>query len=181
MFLDFPLSEDDAISSFQAKYVKFLQFLREDRFEWFKNYDEIVYVDHKFFLTTDHLGLIETNKEKEIMIRTTPRLKTTVWDEVNDAMGQERYRRFMLQTRAYIDEKIKSGLSENARICNTGLISYSHNNPDVLSFVNHIYPDLVEIGTSECQIVWALISQQYLPLIQTIDWADIPILWKAPS
>jgi hypothetical protein len=170
IFLDFPLSDDDAVSSFQAKYVNFLQFLRERRFDWFNDFDEIVYVDHKFLLTSEHLKYIEINKKAAIFLRRTPRLKTTVWDEVDDAMGQERYRRFISQTRKYINDKLKTGYSDTVRMCNTGLISYSHKLPKVISLVNEVYSDLQNIGTTECQIIWAIVSQRYTSIIQTIEW-----------
>ncbi|WGL15730.1 hypothetical protein PVT68_13240 [Microbulbifer bruguierae] len=181
ILLEFPLSRDDAVSSLQAKYVKFLQFLKESTFRWFDEFETIVYVDHKFFLNQDHLEFIEKTRKKDIFLRTTPKLKTTIWDEVNAAMGQERYRRFMPQTKSYINEKIKSGLSESVRICNTGLIAFSHKNPKVIAFLDQVYSDLISIGTSECQIVWALVAQQNTSLIQTIDWEEIPILWETPD
>ncbi len=180
IYLDFPLDNDIAVSSLQAKYVKFLQFLKEARFEWFNDFDEIIYVDHKFLLTIEHLQYIKSSKNKDILLRKTPLKKTTIWDEVNDAMGQERYRRFMPQTKAYIDKKLKAGYSENVRICNTGLIAYSYKNPDVVTFLDQIYSDLIEIETAECQIIWAIVSQQYRSLIQTIDWSEIQIVWKKP-
>ena len=180
IFLDLPLSDDYAVSSLQAKYVKFLQFLKEARFQWFSEFDDIVYVDHKFLLTAEHLEYLENTKQKAILLRKTPRLKTTVWDEVNDAMLQERYRRFMPETKAYIDAKLQEGCSDTVRICNTGLISFNHKNQEALAFADQIYSDLISIGTAECQIIWAMVSQQHGALIQTIDWEQIPIVWKAP-
>ncbi len=180
IFLDSPLSQDYAISSLQAKYVKFLQFLHEERFEWFNLFDEIIYVDHKFLLTEDHVRFIEKAKQNKILLRKTPKLKKTVWDEVRAAVGQERYRRFMPQTIAYIKEQLRHGCSDKVRICNTGLICFSHKDPDVISFVNHVYSDLVKIGTPECQIIWAMVSQRYPHLIQQLNWEDIPIVWKTP-
>lgn len=180
IFLDFPLSDDDAVSSLQAKHVKFLQFLKSKDFRWFNKFDEIVYVDHKFQLTAEHIEYIARIKQRAILLRKTPRLKTTVWDEVDEAMMQKRYRRFMPATKAYIDSKIREGCSDAVRVCNTGLIAFNHKDYDVRAFVNQVYFDLANIGTAECQIVWAMVSQQYSALIQTIDWDELPIVWEAP-
>lgn len=181
VFLDMPLSDDDATSSLQAKYVKFLQFLSADECEWKDRFDEIVYVDHKFFLKEEHLCFIKNNKSRDVLLRTTPGLKTTVWDEVNVAMCQERYRRFMPQTKAYIEEKLSEGYSESIRISNTGLIAYNHKSPQVIALVDDMYSALTKIGTAECQIVWALVSQQYSELIQQIEWDDMSILRGPPA
>lgn len=181
LYVDFTVSDDEAISSFQSKYVKFLQFRKDNTYPSLEEYQQVVYVDHKFFLEMSHITRLLNIKKSPLLIRKTPRLKETVWDEVNAALGQERYRRFMPQTLDYIRDKIENGYSENVRICNTGLIVYDLKNVVINTLVNEVYADLVSIGTSECQIVWALVSQRYREIIQTIEWDEIPMVWEAPN
>jgi len=180
LFLDIPLSSEGTISSLQAKYVKYLQFLRDGEHEWASRVDEIVYTDHKFFVKPKHLQFIVDNRSRDILVRKTPRLKTTVWDEFDDAMRSDRYRRFMPQTKAFIEQKLSEGYSATTPISNTGLIAYNHKNPRVLTFVDQMYAALTNIGTSECQIIWALLSQRYVDLIQHVDWKAMAILWEPP-
>jgi hypothetical protein len=85
------------------------------------------------------------------------------------------------QTLNYIHKKLKDGYSENIRISNTEIISYDLNENKVKKLVNEAYHDLIKIGTSECQIIWAIVSQKYSSIIQTIEWNDLPIIWKAPE
>ena len=65
IFIDFMLTDDDAISSFQSKYIKFLQFLKDESFKYFKKYDMIVYTDHKLELIDKHVENV-LNKMEEI-------------------------------------------------------------------------------------------------------------------
>lgn len=179
-FLNFPLSDDVAISSLQSKYIKFLQFKKQIKFAYFELYANIIYVDHKFKLEKQHVAKLLGQIKRSVLIRKTPRLKDKIWDEVNDAMGQERYRRFMPQTIEYVEEKLNNGYSEHVRICNTGLIVYNIRGKLVNKLVDEVYSDLMMLGTSECQIIWALITQKYADIIQTIEWEELPIIWEIP-
>ena len=180
-YVNFVVSEDVAVSSFQSKFVKFFQYRKENTHLVLEKYQTCVYTDHKFFLKAEHIDKLLNRKKLPLLIRKTPKLKETIWDEVNDAMGQERYRRFMPKTMDYIRDKIEAGYSENVRICNTGLIVYDMQNIAINTLLDEVYADLVSIGTSECQIIWALVSQQYKELIQEIDWAEVEMVWEAPK
>jgi len=179
-FINFPLSDDFAVSSLQSKYIKFLQFIKHKRFQKFELFEYIIYVDHKVKLEEHHVSDLLMRTKQPVLIRKTLRLKDKIWDEVIDAMGQERYRRFMPPTIEYINRKLKNGYSENARVCNTGLIVYKAREGVVKKLVDEVYRDLISIGTSECQIIWALVTQKYAEVIQTIEWDDLPILRGVP-
>lgn len=175
------LSEDLAISSLQAKYVKYLQFLDDPSYSDLKVHDEIIYVDHKFELTETHVERLNKLRDRPVLIRKTPRTKTSVWDEIEDAKGQERYLRFMPQTLEYVQRKLAEGYSERMRVCNTGLICYAAHDHEVSRLVEQVNRDLLEVGTSECQIIWSMVSQRFSSIIQMIEWTDLPILWKTPE
>jgi hypothetical protein len=181
IFVDCPISLDIAVSSFQSKYIKFLQFLKNDEFKWFQRYTDIIYIDHKFFLQPSHINDLLSRNDKGVLIRKTGIIKEKIWDEVNMAKGQERYLRFMPATIDYVNEKLKNGYSEDVRICNTGLIVYDMTVVSVCSLVDEVYKDLELIGTSECQIIWGMVCQKYQHIIQTIEWKSVSMIWKEPS
>jgi hypothetical protein len=54
-------------------------------------------------------------------------------------------------------------------------------NDESIVFTDEIYQELLAIGTSECQIIWGMISQRYDNLIQKIDWDSLPMVWKTPE
>lgn len=181
VYIKLRISDDIAVSSFQSKYIKFLQFTNQKRFYFFKSYySKIIYVDHKFYLQTEQVNSLLERMDKSVLIRKTAPLKTTIWDEYNMAMGQERYKRFQKSTLDYINQKLHYDYSENTRICNTGLICYDLSDKDVFSLTNEVYQDLVNVGTSECQIIWGMVAQKYDETIQTIEWQSLPMIWKAP-
>jgi GT2 family glycosyltransferase len=182
IFIDFPLSDDDAVSSFQSKYIKFLQFLKEESFSYFKNYDKIIITDHKLELKDEHVKyLLKLMGDKKILVRDHTLNRRNIWEEVGDAMFQERYLRFMPQTIDYIREKIAEGFSEQPVVVWTSLMVYSHLDTAVMEFLDKIYNDLVKIGTSECQIIWAMLGQKYTDIIKIIKWNTLDIKWEEPK
>lgn len=175
--LSLPLTVDDIISSNQAKQTKFLQIV-------YPKYDKILYIDHKLKIENEQVKTLTQLQVKPILLRLTPRVKTTIWDEFRDAMADERYRRFEVQTREYIKDKIAHGYSENFRICNTALILYNMTldmNGQIPVFLAQVIDDLRRVGTPECQIIWAMVAQKYANLIQTFEVNSIPIVWEEPK
>ena len=99
IFIDKPMSDDIAVSSLQSKYIKFLQFLKNDEFSFFNKYDRIVYADHKLDLKDEHVEyLLERIGDSDILVRDHNRERKSIWEEVEAAKRQERYLRFMPQT-----------------------------------------------------------------------------------
>jgi hypothetical protein len=180
-YVDLPLSEDNAVSSFQSKYVKYLQVRKASDHTYLNQYNEILYVDHKFMITDWHVRQFLNIKQRPVLIRKTPRLKVSVWDEVQEAGLQERYRRYMNETLEYVRRQIAGGCSDQIRVCNTGLICYSMQNACALELADTVYADLCAVGTPECQIIWCMASQKYSHLIQQIEFNQIPLLWKLPK
>jgi len=181
LFVDFILSEDDSVSSFQSKYVKFLQFLKEEQFSFFQKYESIVYVDHKLRLKNIHVQyLIELLREQKIVIRNHCENRRNIWEEVGMAMFQERYLRFMPQTIDYIREKINEGYSDRPNVVWTSLIAYKSQEKEVIDFVDKVYNDLKRIGTSECQIIWSMLGQKYDHIIKIIKWNELVVKWEVP-
>ena len=191
VFINMPLSDNSTVSSVQSKYIKFLQFLNNNRFKQLKEkYKQILYFDHKFYVFPQHISkLIELCNDNEsntddntnhVIIRETPTLKTSIWDEVNASKGQDRYKLGMNDTIALINNKIKNKeIQSNIRICNTGLIFYN-NYTLVIPMLNQIYSACTTLMQPECQIFWAIYSQQYTDLIKTIPFPLINPLWKCP-
>jgi len=182
VFIDFPLSDDEAVSDFQSKYIKFLQFLKDDPLNLFYAYDKIVYVDRKLELKDEHVEyLLSKMDDSKILIRKHPENIKSIWGEAGKAILQERYFRFMPQTIGYIREKIAEGYSERCVIALTNLIVYSNMEKLTMEFADKIYNDLKMIGTSQCQIIWSLIGQQYTDIIKTIKWNELKIKSQEPE
>ena len=175
VYVNYPLSDDYIVSSLQSKYIKFLIFLKD--FPQFKDKKKIIYFDHKEYVTSDTLNeiniLINNNLNKALIIRQTPTNKTTIEHEINAAMSQLRYVKNMNKTQTYVREMISSkSVSENVRICNTGLLIYI-NRYSIEQLLNNVYDKCIEHEQPECQIYWSIFSQKYKNEIKEINWTDI--------
>ncbi|MDR2428616.1 MAG: hypothetical protein LBD62_02290 [Candidatus Margulisbacteria bacterium] len=176
VFLDLPLSTDPAVSSLQAKYVKFLQFLsRTDCPPPLRACAKIIYFDHKVELKPQHIDKLLAVGQKPVVVRKHPHGHSNIWGEVSAALLQERYTRFIDKTLEYVLAKIKqSSVYKTTTVVPwTSLILYQPQNPQVQKFADEVYRDLLEIGTAECQIVWAMVAQKYPELIQYLDGKEI--------
>jgi len=181
IYMELPLSDDISISSLQSKYIKFLQFIKDGKFACFKDYNYILYTDHKLLLKKKHIiYLIKNIDEKSIILRDHPS-HNNIWEEVGAAMFQERYLRFMPQTIDYIRHYISQGYSEKTCIYTTGIILYKTNNTAIIDLTDKVYNDLIELGTSECQIIWAIVAQKYRNIIKVIKWDELNIIWEKPE
>jgi len=175
-----PISDSYRISSQQSKYIKYLQFVKD--FPEFSGLRCITYVDHKFFLKETHLTWIKENKSpsKSILIRTTPACKTSISDEIIAAMPQERYSENMAATIEWVEKmKREKCISEYVRIVNTGLIDYS-NLDLIFPLLNAVYSAVWDLRQPECQIIWAVLAQEYDNAIQKVAWEDLCPLWAEP-
>lgn len=169
------LSDDIIISSLQSKYIKFLKFL--DDFPQFQNAKTIIYFDHKINVLPNALNeiklLIDNNNDKSIIINQTPLNKTSVYDEVKAAMGQQRYVKNMNITKNFIKHMISTNeYSEHVRICSTGLLIFI-NRENIKELLNNVYEKCIEHQQPECQIYWSIFSQKHQNKIKQIKWTDI--------
>ena len=151
--------------------IKFLIFLKE--YPQF-NHRQILYIDHKELVNRDTLDeimvLINKNLNKSLIIRKTPGFKNKIYDEIIAAMDQGRYLKNMNKTTDFVDNLISSGkVSENVRICNTGLIVYI--NRRIQPLLNSVYDKCMEHQQPECQIYWSIFSQKYKNEITEIEWS----------
>ena len=173
VYVNVPLINDILESSLQSKYIKFLIFLND--FPEFKKYKHIVYFDHKECINMNTINqimiLINNNLNKSLIIRQTPLIKNTIQDEVNAAMGQERYVKNMNITKKFINDNINN-ISPNVRICNTGLLIYININ-NIKELLNSVYNKCIEHKQPECQIYWSIFSQKYKNEIMEIEWTYI--------
>lgn len=175
-----PLSSDIRISSIQSKYIKFLQFF--DEFPDLRDIEKFIYFDHKFFVKDEHLRWIDErfSDGKSIFIRNTPRLKTSIQDEIDDASGQQRYVERMPQTVEWLKRTLRErNLSVNNRIMNTGFIVYKDVNKTA-QLLRETYEVVWRLGQPECQIIWGCLSQPYEDFIQRVEWSELNPTWSAP-
>jgi hypothetical protein len=175
IYVNKPISDDYIVSSLQSKYIKFLQFLED--FPQFKNNKIIIYFDHKENISFDALNeikvLICNNINKSLIIRQTPSIKTKIQHEIDAAMGQQRYVKNMNKTRELVDQMISSGyISQNVRICNTGLLIYI-DRYKIKELLTNVYNKCIQHEQPECQIYWSIFSQKYKNEITEINWGEI--------
>jgi len=186
VFIRYPLSENNLISSLQSKYIKFLQFLNNKRFEHLKNeYKQILYFDHKFYVLEEHIDKLIQLAYGPILIRSTPHNTRNIWAEVNQAKGQDRYKNGMPKTIQLINYMInQKQINSNVTICNTGIIFYNDiTSIEVTQFLQNIYNACINLSQPECQIFWAIYSQTCpgRELIKVIPFSEVSPLWKCPN
>ena len=182
IYVNLQLSNDSIKSSLQSKYIKFLIFL--DDYPEFKKYKQILYFDHKVFIKQNDVDelmeILNENNNYNIIIRKHETYRDNIWSEVEEAKKQERYRKNMDKTIAFINNKIqKDKISPDVQICNTGMILYN-NYDEVSPMLHNIYNTCVELEQPECQIIWSIYSQDYADKIILIEFNYIKPLWKEP-
>jgi hypothetical protein len=133
-----------------------------------------------FYWLTRAIELSQNYNKFSVIIRKTPRLKRKIWDEVKAAKGQPRYADNMEKTTQFINDMIKKNdISENVRICRTGLLVYN-NYKNILPMLNAIYNSCLELEQPECQIFWGLFSQKYSNHIMAIENKALNPDWVCP-
>jgi hypothetical protein len=161
-------------SSLLAKKVKFLQ-LNDSYSSLFYNFEHLIYMDSRRI--SDDIDRIIQLNTLGILIRNTPRVKPTVWHEVEEAKGQERYAKNIKQTIDFINNKIEIGYSDNCRVMNTGVIAYNMKTPEIKaqihSLCDEVYNACVDLAQPECQILWCILSQRYSSIITQVDFPII--------
>ena len=184
IYINKVLSNDIIISSLQSKYIKFLKFLED--FPQFQNAKMIIYFDHKEYVSSSTIDeiklLINDNLDKSLIIRQTPLNKTSVYHEINAAMGQARYVKNINKTKNFIKNIIsEKKYNENVRICNTGLLIFI-NRESIKDLLENVYDKCMEDEQPECQIYWSIFSQKHQNKIKEIKWDDIKnITRKMPT
>jgi hypothetical protein len=155
-----------------------------EKFPEFKKFSNIIYTDHKFQLLDSHIQKLHniyiSNPTEIIIIRKTPKNKTNIFDEINEAKFQERYLKNMNETIEFVQNKIDTGeINSDIRISNTGIIYYN-NFTQIIPFLNNIYNTCMELQQPECQIFWAVYCQKYLNYINQIEFNEVNPIWKEP-
>jgi len=174
-FLSSSMITSCIISSLQSKYIKFLKFL--DDFPEFQNAKTIIYFDHKENVSPATIKeikiLIKKNMDKSLIIRQTPSIKTSVYDEVKASMGSYRYKKNMNATKTFIKYMLSTNnFKEDVRICNTGLLIFI-NRENIRELLDDVYDKCIEHQQPECQIYWSIFSQKHKDKIKEIKWTDI--------
>jgi hypothetical protein len=186
-YVDFELTEEEIPCSLQAKYIKFLQFL--DSFDGkFSHFKQILYFDHKHnVLEKDVIRFIdisnENNNQYNVLIRPHEKTKK-LWEEVDDACYQYKYKKNMGKTIKMIKEKVADGSLQNDKeipIAVTSLIFYN-NYQDIMPMLNDIYNACMTQEQPECQIFWAVFSQKYNDKIKLLEYYDVnpETIWIYP-
>jgi len=172
-YINFPLSEDAIESSLQAKYTKFMAF-RND-FPEYAAYKRILYFDNKINYQDKEVKQIvqQADPSKSILInKHINSNKKTIWDEIDDAIKQPRYKKHMEETIQLIRQRIDNGLMSptGGELCQTGVL-YVHDNMDaVMPLLNKVYSTCKELQQPECQVVWQMFMEEYADEVQIVPF-----------
>lgn len=120
-------------------------------------------------ISDDIVNIIRMN-QKGILIRYEAKFKPSIWHEVEEAKGQERYVKHMDTTIDFINAKLEEGYCPNNRVMNTGIIAYYMDieGKRIRSLCDEIYNACIKLKQPECQIFWCLLSQPYSDIIKSI-------------
>ena len=179
VFVNVELSNCSIKSSLQSKYIKFLKFLKD--YKMFTKFNQILYFDHKFNVCNEHINNIinisYNNNQSCIIIREHENLnRKNVWDEINDAIHQERYNKNMNKIIELINN---TNTNKNVKVCNTGIIFYNNYNK-IEPMLTSIYNTCILYEQPECQIIWCIYASNYLHLIKTVPFVEINPVWQIP-
>lgn len=166
--------------SLQSKYVKFLE-VKKDFPDLFKNKKYGLYFDHKLEVKKSHIEKLLKFKNYNLVVTETPKVKDTVYDEIEDAMGQQRYVERMHELKNWVKKKLSEGYSHKNRVTRTGIIFFNLNNQKTFDLCSKVYLSIMEVLNPECQVIWCILSQKYKNHIKTIPWDEVAIKWESPS
>lgn len=167
-------------SSLQSKYVKFLEVFK-DFPELFKNKNHALYLDHKLKVNQSHIKKLFQFNEYGLVVTATPREKNSVYDEIEDAKDDPRYKERMYELKNWVGKKLSEGYTYKNRVTRTGLILFNLNNQKSFDLCSEVYTSIMEVLNPECQVIWCILSQKYTNHIKIIPWDELTITWKTPE
>jgi hypothetical protein len=156
-YVDWPILRKGG-SSLQAKWIKYLQFSRND--------DEYLYCDHNIPLTSMVIEQIRGLAVKNILVIQHRTPNRTLAKEFVRGCRQPRYRKARMQE--YLKLRRKQGFDFHSPVVMTGLIHYKIS-PEVVKFARSVLVDCLRMRNPHCQVFWALHAQRHPHLIETIE------------
>jgi hypothetical protein len=144
-----------------------------------QKYQTILYFDHKIAIQPSHIEkLLKIGSvaiDASVIIRTTPRQKRHITDEINDAIKIPKYAKNMKKTIEFVQKKIQEkAFLPATQICNTGLLLYQNVGP-IVPMLHNIYQSCISLQQPECQLFWSVFSYKYSSHIKIIDYTTISI------
>jgi hypothetical protein len=181
VYLNLQVSEDLLENSVNSKRIKFLEFLKEEKYKSiFEKFDHILYSDHKFQITEEIVSkMVDKTPDGKLLIRLTPSKKNNIFEEIYDACKQDKYLQGIVETSKYINEMLDKNKSDiKVDICNTGVIFYkNYKNNEYMKLLETVYDCCVSMRQPECQIFWALHYPKYAEVIKIDNFDDIKIIY----
>jgi len=173
---DFEFVFDDTIDSYikstrLSKYFKCQTHLLTH----ISRHDYSVYLDSKLILENHDLVVknIRNMKKKGLsyILKNHPYIKDTVWNEYNEAMLFDRYKREKDKMQKYIHHQTEVGLSTDilSDFFQTGFIIRDNTNPKTSEINDKWYTDVIKCGC-ECQISFFFVQQKYSKYISSIPF-----------
>jgi len=159
---DKPIFNDVNLSAMQSKYVKSVP----HQVSPLNNYDFTCYLDSKLkkLSETFIVTLIEEHCIRgsfALLLRQHEFLKDNVWNEYNESIKQERYKKESDRIQTYIHNQLKEGLSENTdKHCQTGLLIRNMNHPKIAE-INETWHSHIQDCGIQCQVSFFFVKQKF--------------------
>lgn len=173
---DFEFVFDDTIDSYikstrLSKYFKCQTHLLTH----LSRHDYNVYLDSKLILENHDLVIknIRNMKKKGLcyILKNHPYIKDSVWNEYNEAILFDRYKREKDKMQKYIHHQTEAGLSTDilSDFFQTGFIIRDNTNPKTSEINDKWYENVIKCGC-ECQISFFFVQQKYSKYISSIPF-----------
>jgi len=169
IFVNIPIKNNLLENTRDSKEIK----VCPNRFNILKKYKYLCYIDSKLIINESQINNIIRNNLEEtdylMVLGKHPFIKENIWNEYNECLLQERYFKEKDRYFKYINNQIKSGLSEKSEIhFQTGLII--RKNTTETNLINETWFEHIKECGIECQISFFFINQLFNKYICGIDY-----------
>jgi len=153
---------DSNLSAMQSKYVKSVP----HKVSPLNNYDYTCYLDSKLAKVSEEFVIksIEEHFIKgsyALLLREHEFIKDNVWNEYNESMKQERYKKESDKIKSYIYKQLKEGLSEKTdKHCQTGLLLRNMKHSKISEINDTWYAHIQECGI-QCQVSFFFVKHGF--------------------
>ena len=158
-----PVSTNINTSTMQGKYVKVMP----HNVNPLKNYDYTCYLDSKLDKVSESFILQKIEdafikKSYALLLREHVFIKdANIWNEYNESMKQERYKKESDKIKFYINSQVEEGWVEQIDThCQCGLLLRNMKHPIVLDINNSWYSDIQKCGIQD-QISFFFVKQKF--------------------
>lgn len=173
VFNDQPTNDDLIESNMVAKRVKVLP----HEYKELRDYDYTCFLDSKLYRVSEAFveNMIDKYFVKQscaLLLRQHEFLKGYVWDEYNESMKQERYRKESARYYKYIQKQLSEGLKETTpRHCQCGFLIRNMKHEKIKELNEMWYRHILECGIQD-QISFFFVKQLFFEYVH--PFTEVP-------